>query len=215
MTDGLHPATHLRAAAWVPDDDPERPWDEAIAPAARWLWECSEAEGAPPLLVSNTQSVSGWGYGDLDEIARAGGHATPQGRTRYDRGPVFAFVPDERSLHFAMDLARGYSLAVVEGSLTPLAEWAAGAGAVNLLTGEVTKSVIPDEVRKDLDSAMGGPELTRKPRCVDIWLITSAAAGSTPIKLRRTRYPNACVIVEPNGYGTSWAAVADFPTPIT
>jgi hypothetical protein len=154
MTDDLHPSTHLRAAGWIPDDDPERPWDEAIAPAARWLWERSAAEGAAPLLVSNTQSVSGWDYADLDEIARAGGHATPQGRTRYDHGPVFVFVPDERSLHFAMDLARGYSLAVVEGSLVPLAEWAAGAAAINLLTGEVTTSEIPDEVRKDLDSVI-------------------------------------------------------------
>ena len=89
MTDDLHPATHLRAAAWVPDDDPQRPWDEAIAPAARWLWGRSAAEGVSPLLVSNAQNVSGWGYADLDEITRAGGHATPQSRTRYDRGPVF------------------------------------------------------------------------------------------------------------------------------
>lgn len=25
----LHPTTYLQAAAWVPDDDPHRPWDEA------------------------------------------------------------------------------------------------------------------------------------------------------------------------------------------
>lgn len=35
----LHPTTHLQAAAWVPDDDPERPWDEAAALAADWIWE--------------------------------------------------------------------------------------------------------------------------------------------------------------------------------
>jgi hypothetical protein len=149
----LHPSTHLRAAAWVPDDVEERPWDDAIALAADWIWECSRDEGLPPLLVSNAQNAAGFGYADLDEIIRAGGHATPQSRTRPDRGPVLVFVPDERSLHFAMSLARGYSLAVVEGSM-PLAEWAAGAAAINLLTGQTTASEVADDVRKDLDSVI-------------------------------------------------------------
>jgi len=61
------------------------------------------------------------------------------------------FVPDERSLHFAMGLARGHSLAVIEGSM-PLAEWAAGAAAINLLTGQVTSSQLDDDVRNDFDS---------------------------------------------------------------
>jgi hypothetical protein len=133
----LHPSTHLRAAAWVPDDDPKRSWEEAISLAAQWIWERSRAEGVPPLLVSNAQNAVCWGYADLDEIIRAGGHATPKSQTRHDRGrPVLAFAPTEGSLRLAMDLARGYSLAVVEGALLPLAEWAAGAAATNLLTGQ-------------------------------------------------------------------------------
>lgn len=149
----LHPSTHLRAAAWVPDDVEDRPWEEAVALAADWIWERSREEELAPLLVSNAQNAATFGYADLDEIIRAGGHATPQGRSRHDRGPVLAFVPDERSLHFAMGLARGYSLAVVEGS-TPLAEWAAAAAAINLLTGQVTPSEVDDDVRKDLDSVI-------------------------------------------------------------
>lgn len=152
--DELHPSTHLQAAAWVPDDDPERPWEEAISLAAQWLWERSRAEGALPLLVSNALNAASWGYADLDEIIRAGGHATPKSRTRYDRGPVLAFAPTEASLRLAMDLARGYSLAVVEGSLLSLAEWAAGAAATNLLAGQTTQSQIPEDVRDDLDSAI-------------------------------------------------------------
>lgn len=97
--------------------------------------------------MSNAQNAASFGYADLDEIIRSGGHATPQSRSRPDRGPVLAFVPDERSLHFAMGLARGYSLAVVEGSILPLAEWAAGASAINLLTGQTTKSEVPEGVR--------------------------------------------------------------------
>lgn len=110
-------------------------------------------EDLAPLLVSNAQNAASFGYADLDEIIRAGGHATPQSRTRPDRGPVLAFVPNERSLHFTMGLARGHSLTVVEGS-THLAEWAAGAAAINLLIGEVTTSEMDDDVRKDLDSVI-------------------------------------------------------------
>ncbi|GCB01757.1 hypothetical protein [Mycolicibacterium sp. NCC-Tsukiji] len=149
----LHPSTHLRASAWVPDDVEDRPYEDAIALAADWIWERSQDEDSAPLLVSNAQNAASFGYADLDEIIRAGGHATPQSRSRPDRGPVLAFVPDERSLHFAMGLARGHSLAVVEGS-TPLAEWAAGAAAIKLPTGEVTTSEMDDDVRNDLDSVI-------------------------------------------------------------
>ena len=109
----LHPTTHLQAAAWVPDDDPERPWDEAADLAADWIWERSEAEGVKPLLVTNTfqnaRSIE-----SPEAIARAGGQATPQGKERFERGPVVVYVPDERTLKFALNLARGYSLAAVE-----------------------------------------------------------------------------------------------------
>ncbi len=149
----LHPTTHLRAAAWVPDDVEDRPYEDAIALAADWIWKRSQDGDLAPLLVSNAQNAASFGYADLDEIIRAGGHATPQSRNRPDRRPVLAFVPDERSLHFAMDLARGHSLAVVEGS-TPLAEWAAGAAAINLLSGEDTTSEMDDDVRKDLDTVI-------------------------------------------------------------
>ena len=47
-----HP--HLQAVAWVPDDDPERPSDEAAADlTAEWIWERADEEGAQPLLVTN------------------------------------------------------------------------------------------------------------------------------------------------------------------
>jgi hypothetical protein len=148
----LHPITHLRAAAWVPDDDPERPWDEAADLAADWIWERSEVEGVTPLLVTSTFQ-NAVGIDCLEEIARNGGQATPQGKQRFDRGPVLAYVPDERSLKFALNLAHGHSLAVVESVSFPLAEWAAGAGAINLLDGSTSSSSLPDDVKADLDHA--------------------------------------------------------------
>lgn len=90
----------------------------------------------------------------LEEIAQAGGQATPQSKKRLDRGPVLAYVPDERTLNLALDLARGYSIAVVETESFPLAEWAAGTGAVNLLDGSVSAGNLSDDVIADLDRAV-------------------------------------------------------------
>jgi hypothetical protein len=149
----LHPTTHLQAAAWVPDDDPERPWDEAADLAADWIWGRSEVEGVKPLLVTNTFQ-NARGIESLEVIAREGGQATPQGKERFERGPVLAYVPDERTLKLALNLARGYSLAVVETVSFPLAEWAAGADAISLLDGSTSSSGLSDDVKADLDHAV-------------------------------------------------------------
>ena len=146
----LHPMTHLQAAAWVTDDDPERPWDEAADLAADRIWERSEIEGVKPLLVTNTFQ-NAQGIESLEEIARGGGQATPQGKQRFERGPVLAYVPDERTLKLALNLARGYSLAVVETVSFPLDEWAAGAGAISLLDGTTSSSNLQADVVADLD----------------------------------------------------------------
>lgn len=146
----LHPTTHLKAAAWVPDDDPERPWDEAADLAADWIWERSEVEGVKPHLVTNTFQ-NARGIACLEKIASERGQATPQGKQRFERGPVLAYVPDERTLKLALDRARGYSLAVVETVSFRLGEWAAGTGAINLLDGSTSSSDLPDDVTADLD----------------------------------------------------------------
>ncbi len=149
----LHPTTYLQAAAWVPDDDPERPWEVAADLAADWTWERSQVEGLTPLLVTNTFQ-NAVGVDCLEEIARKGGQSTPQGKQRFDRGPVLAYVPDERALKLALNLTHGYLLTVVETVSFPLAEWAAGAGAINLLDGSTSSSSIPDDVKADLDHAV-------------------------------------------------------------
>jgi hypothetical protein len=152
MTD-LNSQTHLRAAAWVPDDDPHRPWEEAADLAAGWLWERSEIEGVKPCLVTNVQGA-GMDISSLADIAGVGGCASPRSRSTFDRGPVLAYVPGAQSLHLAMELARGYSLVAVEGSSFSLSEWAAGSDAINLVTGDTSTSTIPAGARDDLDSAI-------------------------------------------------------------
>lgn len=150
----IHPTTFLRAAAWVPDDEPERLWEDAADLAAEWIWQRSTEEGAAPLLVTNTFQ-NGRGIRSLQEVAQGRGHATPQGRDRFGAGPVLAYVPNAKTLNFAVGLAHGYSLVVVESVSFPLAEWAAGAGAFNLLDGATTSSAISDDVKRDLDFAIG------------------------------------------------------------
>lgn len=142
--------TDLQAAAWVPDDDPSRPWNEAAELAAEWIWLRSEEEGVKPLLVTNTFQ-NARGIACLEEIARDGGQATPQSRGQFERGPVLAYAPDERTLELALNLAGNYPLAVVESVSFPLAEWAASTGAINLLDGSTGASSLPDEVKADLD----------------------------------------------------------------
>jgi len=61
VADDSHPSTHLRAAAWVPDDVEDRPSDEAIALAADWIWERSREEDSAPLLVSNAKNAARFG----------------------------------------------------------------------------------------------------------------------------------------------------------
>jgi len=67
----------------------------------------------------------------------------------------------------ALDLARGFSLAVVEGGSFPMWEWAASAGAINLLTNDHASSELASDVRKSLDAAIFfgcGHGWTKRPR---------------------------------------------------
>jgi hypothetical protein len=85
----LHPTRHLQAPAWVPDDDAERPWDEAADLAAEWIWERGRLEGLLPVLVTNTFQ-NAVGLPCLQEVANRGGQATPQGKQRFGAGPALA-----------------------------------------------------------------------------------------------------------------------------
>ncbi|WP_127154861.1 hypothetical protein [Streptomyces lydicus] len=136
-------------AAWVPDDDPERDWEIAADLAVEWVRrECAE-QRAGGVLVLNA-------FGAEQQIPSfrrfAAEHTvtTPRAsRNRVGRGtgPVLAYVPDERTLDFAAGLARGSSLAVVEGVHSfPFKGWARQLGAVDLTR--------PDEQPEELDSKL-------------------------------------------------------------
>ncbi|MER5424366.1 hypothetical protein [Streptosporangium roseum] len=141
-------------AAWVPDDDPHRDWDDAARLAVAWVLEQAGREGATPLLVTPHQSQWNAGVESITWFAGAYPATTPRsGRERAGsgQGPVLVYVPDVDTLQLAVRYARGSALAVVETVSTPLIGWAMEAKAINLLTGEVTPDTRSDSQRELLE----------------------------------------------------------------
>lgn len=130
---------NLIAVAWVPDDDPHRPWDEAAELAVRWVDQRSQEQDATAVLVTDT--LGRLGVPALEDFERRHCRTSRRGarsRIGHGRGPVLSYVPYAEDLEFAIRLARGSSLAVVETVGYPLHGWASRLGALNLLTGRPT-----------------------------------------------------------------------------
>lgn len=139
----------LTDAAWVPDDDDERDWNDAAALAVAWLEDHCQAEGVQGLLVTNT--LDSLNVPELDAFARRNEHTSPRARWRAPVGvPVLSYVPDADSLEFAMTHAGSSSICVVEGSLFRMTGWAARLEATDLVNGESTPA-LSDEMLKALD----------------------------------------------------------------
>lgn len=142
-------ASSILRAAWVPDDDPERDWEIAADLAVAWVrQECAE-QGAAGVLVLNAFGVEQ----QIPSLRRfAAEHTVTTPRASRDRvgrgkGPVLAYVPDEKTLDFAAGLARGSSLAIVESIHGfPLKGWARQLGAIDLTR--------PDEQPEQIDSEL-------------------------------------------------------------
>jgi hypothetical protein len=135
-------------------DDPERDWEIAADLAVEWVrQECAD-QGAGGVLVLNA-------FGAEQEIPSlrrfAAEHAvtTPRAsRARVGRGkgPVLAYVPDERTLDFAASLARGSSLAIVESVHGfPLEGWARQLGAIDLTRPEEQPERLASELAEAID----------------------------------------------------------------
>lgn len=98
--------TSLARAAWVPDDG-TRSWDETAEVAVAWVErECAEQD-ATAVLVTNSVSVIS-GFPLLQQFAARHAHTMPQSRSRVPggEGPVLAYVPTDKAIDLAMDLAR-------------------------------------------------------------------------------------------------------------
>ncbi|WP_406554113.1 hypothetical protein [Streptomyces sp. YS-3] len=138
----------------MPDDDPERGWDVAADLAVDWIRrECVE-QGATGVLVLNAFGAEQ----QVPSLRRfAGEHRVTTPRASRDRagrgtGPVLAYVPDEKTLDFAMRLARASSLAVVESVHGfPLKGWARELGAVDLTRPDEQPASLNPELAAAID----------------------------------------------------------------
>ena len=142
--------SRFASVAWVPDDDPQRPWGSAASLAAAWTEQRCAEEGAAAVLVTNALDHL---IPELEEFARRHTHTTRRaGRARVGTGvgPVLAYVPYADDLEFAMDLAHGSSLAVVETTGFPLDGWAHWLGAWDMVN-EVASPPLPDVLADAVD----------------------------------------------------------------
>jgi hypothetical protein len=139
-------------AAWVPDDDPERPWDEAADLAVQWALARADELGVDPLLVTYSQHQWSAGADSIRWMAQRCGATTPRSKGAVP-GPhaVVAYVPDWQVMELAVHSARGGCLAVVESVSTPLAGWAMEAQALDLTTGQVTVDTRSARLMQDLE----------------------------------------------------------------
>lgn len=144
-------------AAWVPDDNPERSWDEAAEPAAAWLLEQARVlRGQQPLLVTPTQQQWQAGPDVIKRFARAYEATTSRGRgAQFRQRPVLAYVPNYGDMYLAASYARNSALAVVESHTAPLIGWAMEVQAVDLTTGAVTADSRSPEQRQELERIHG------------------------------------------------------------
>lgn len=140
-------------AAWVPDDDPERPWEEAAQWAIDWIEKRCAEEQATAVLITYDQhgrtanpTLNRFASRHLSTTLRIGRRGLPSGT-----GPVLAYVPNEGCLDLAMSLARESSLAVVEGSLYPLRGWAMETKAINLANPEAAPLEVDSALAKEIE----------------------------------------------------------------
>lgn len=140
-------------AAWVPDDDPERDWELASELAVAWTQRECDEQGATGVLVLNAFGVEDHSPA-LRRFRARHSCTTPRAdRSRVGRGigPVLAYAPTEKTLDFAMSLARGSSIAVVEGTQFPLRGWAQQLGAVDLTRPDDEPARIPPRLAEAID----------------------------------------------------------------
>jgi hypothetical protein len=124
-------------AAWVPDDDGGRTWDEAADLAAEWLLEQAAELGLTPMVVTPTRSQWQSGAEVVCAWASRYGAVTPRTNPLLSPGPkaVLAYVPSYKTLTLGMMYARDGAIAVVETIADPMIGWAMATGAVNLVLG--------------------------------------------------------------------------------
>ncbi|MFD5858715.1 hypothetical protein [Streptomyces chartreusis] len=145
--------TTTYTAAWVPDDNPERGWDEAAELAVAWLLEQSRNLNLQPVLVTPTKQQRHSGPAVIRSFAQTYEATTSRSRgAQFRQRPVLAYVPDYGDMELATSYAHNSVLAVVESRTHPLLGWAMETQAVDLTTGSPTADTRSPEQRRELES---------------------------------------------------------------
>jgi hypothetical protein len=129
---------HFERVAWVPSapQTDQAAANRAIELAVVWVEQQCVQQGAGAILVTTTPgertppSPVLAGFGRRHQRTTAPARDTDQ--LAVGVGPVLAVRPDAETLDYAMSLARGSSLAVVESELFPLHGWAREVDALDL-----------------------------------------------------------------------------------
>lgn len=145
--------TTTYTAAWVPDDNPERGWDEAAELAVAWLLEQSQTLNLQSVLVTPTKQQWQLGPAVIRRFAQTYEVTTSRARgAQFRQRPVLAYVPDYGDMELAASYANNSVLAVVESRTHPLLGWAMETQAVDLTTGSSTADTRSPQQCHELES---------------------------------------------------------------
>lgn len=147
--------SYIDHLAWLPNNDTVYPELQALEEVAvNWLLERADDEATDPVVFVNaSKSANGFSAPFNDLIGRYS-YTYPLDRSKPRQVPVLALYPDARSLHMAMEVARGSSLMVIESIRRPLHGWAAATGAIDVTGAHEPTGVLSDEARVALDHAL-------------------------------------------------------------
>jgi len=125
------------AAAWLPAPNTVEAHEHGWAAVEHWIREQEKVAGAPSVLLTCDFQVDDHGLlgtyrrGSTHYSAKAGGPPTS--------GPVFVHHPTRRAMRAAQDMALS-AICVWEHPSDPVLGWAGQVHAVDLVTGQPTRS---------------------------------------------------------------------------
>lgn len=143
----MRPAPKPSAAAWVPGT---MDLAEAAGLAVEWLEATRTANDGRPVLVTPGKT-SYDGIAPIEDFKARAQWTTVLSKSLVDPGPALVYVPVANELEYAMRLARGKPICVVETASFPLAGWAQELGAINLLNPEEAVAELQEAALKELD----------------------------------------------------------------
>lgn len=155
MTETINNQSYIEHLAWLPNNDTVYPELQGLEErAVDWLLLRADDEDNDPVVFVNASKSADGFSAPFNDLIRRYSYTYPLDRSKPRKVPILALYPGARSLHMAMNVARGSSLMVIESISRPLHGWAAATGAVDVTGAHEPTGLISDEARKALDHAL-------------------------------------------------------------